>query len=222
MANELITVKDAVRDSLLMFPTIFKNALDVYDHLFCTNGNGYEWVDGCLVHNGYKPGDKITVHTIKDAVLETLDHRTDDCYTRNSVEASLMVSGIRAGAVVSDGVLNDAKNMLVRRIGSWFRDIREEIELCYRIDERCGDFGVPSESGKYSDRIYKIHDYKWKIYPLCRYAMICNIPDDVQDDWLEACKFMLEFIKNNPEYTNDTDAEWIPVIEKRIAELSNK
>ena len=44
-----MTIKETVKENLLNYPLIFKNALDVYDHLFCTIGNGYEWKDGELV-----------------------------------------------------------------------------------------------------------------------------------------------------------------------------
>ena len=44
-----MTLKETVRENLLNYPLLFKNALDVYDQLFCVIGNGYKWKDGELV-----------------------------------------------------------------------------------------------------------------------------------------------------------------------------
>lgn len=44
-----LSVKETVRRCLIQYPSLFRNKGDVYDHLFLTIGNGYEWVDGGLV-----------------------------------------------------------------------------------------------------------------------------------------------------------------------------
>ncbi len=39
------------------------------------------------------------------------------------------------------------------------------------------------------------------IYPICKYAKICNVPDDVRPDWLDACFEALEMaIGMDPDY----------------------
>lgn len=44
-----MNVEETIRVALINFPGIFPNALSVYEHLFCVNGNGYEWFKGELV-----------------------------------------------------------------------------------------------------------------------------------------------------------------------------
>lgn len=38
-----------------------------------------------------------------------------------------------------------------------------------------------------------------ELYPLCKYAKILNIPDDIKDDWKDAIKEFLDFILTSEE-----------------------
>ena len=38
-----------------------------------------------------------------------------------------------------------------------------------------------------------------ELYPLCKYAKILNIPDDIKDDWKDAIKEFLDFIMTSEE-----------------------
>jgi hypothetical protein len=44
-----MTVKESLRISLLLYPSILQNKWAVYHHWFAVNGNGYEWENGELV-----------------------------------------------------------------------------------------------------------------------------------------------------------------------------
>lgn len=63
-------IQEHVRLCILNYPSIFSNALDVYDHLFYTIGNGYEWKNGELVHIG---GNNFEAHTIAEAIANEVD-----------------------------------------------------------------------------------------------------------------------------------------------------
>ena len=39
-----MTLKDTVKSNLIMYPLISPSKLSVYNHLFLTIGNGYEWI----------------------------------------------------------------------------------------------------------------------------------------------------------------------------------
>lgn len=58
-----MTVEETIRKCILSCPLIFKNKLDVYNHLFLTNGNGFKWVNGELIddslNNDYSLEDSI-------------------------------------------------------------------------------------------------------------------------------------------------------------------
>lgn len=51
------TVEQVFSDCYNHWPTIYRTRVDVIDHLFFTNGNGYEWLDGAIQCTG--PDDYI-------------------------------------------------------------------------------------------------------------------------------------------------------------------
>ena len=36
-------LKTCVKHCIMQYPTLYRNALDVYNHLFYLGGNGYDW-----------------------------------------------------------------------------------------------------------------------------------------------------------------------------------
>ena len=62
-----MNVEETIRVALINFPGIFPNALSVYNRLFCTGGNGYEWKDGELCSVGGYSAD------IKGAVIKAVE-----------------------------------------------------------------------------------------------------------------------------------------------------
>ena len=49
-----MNVELTIQDMFDEYPTLFKERADCLNHLFCTIGNGYEWVNGELVEDGYE------------------------------------------------------------------------------------------------------------------------------------------------------------------------
>ena len=60
-----MNLKDSVINSMREYPSISGNKLDVYDHLFLTNGNGYDWVNGELIEPS---NEKPNVISIEEAI----------------------------------------------------------------------------------------------------------------------------------------------------------
>lgn len=56
----IMKVENYVKLSLLKYPTLYKNRLDVLVHVFAVIGNGLEWVNGELVSRNYDGSDAIT------------------------------------------------------------------------------------------------------------------------------------------------------------------
>ena len=52
-----MNVEETIRVALINYPSIFPNALSVYEHLFCVNGNGYMWSKGELISLKENSGD---------------------------------------------------------------------------------------------------------------------------------------------------------------------
>lgn len=56
----MASLKDTIRYSMLEYPTLHVNPVDVCEHLFCIIGNGYEWRDGELVDKFTAPEEPPT------------------------------------------------------------------------------------------------------------------------------------------------------------------
>lgn len=67
MINKVFTVKNTLLDSLFAYPLLFKNKWDVYHHWFAVCGNGFDWIDGCLVDKSSLSRDFILT---KEAAVE--------------------------------------------------------------------------------------------------------------------------------------------------------
>ena len=66
-------LKDNVINSMREYPSISENKLDVYNHLFLTNGNGYYWENGELIEKYNKRLDIITIEEAIDKLFNDDD-----------------------------------------------------------------------------------------------------------------------------------------------------
>ncbi len=69
--------RDHLRKVMLTFPSLFPNAICVYDHLFLAIGNGYEWKDGELVYDA----DATLCDSIEEAIAALFCGFVDDIET---------------------------------------------------------------------------------------------------------------------------------------------
>lgn len=186
-----MTPKETVRENLLNYPLLFKNALDVYDQLFCVIGNGYKWKDGELVSTSL---DKV-VKTKAGAVL----HQIKEFFRDKMFWRTAKLIG-----------LFKAIEMKVKRTHMLVSRILD-------VDKNIVDFSIKDDEEK--AKYFK--DYKFSFYPLFSSSAICNLPDDIKTDWLEAAKKMYEIMVANPD-AMDGGEEWLPVIKERIEELTRE
>lgn len=89
------------------------------------------------------------------------------------------------------------------------RDTWADIQLKYikrvlMVDTLINDFSVSSD-----------------FYPLSKYSLICNIPDDIKPDWLEAAEAFYNIMLENIEVVSDKD-NLLPRIGERIKLLRDK
>ena len=67
------------------------------------------------------------------------------------------------------------------------------------------------------EEVYCHHHVSTKIYPICEWAGIATLPDDIQEDWLEAAKKAI-VVAQSLERTIE-DEEWLAWAELRIEQL---
>lgn len=72
--QNIMTVQETLQNSLILYPSVNKNKFDVYNHLFLTNGNGYNWIDGELV----VIGNTNRPVTIEDGIESAFDFHMSD------------------------------------------------------------------------------------------------------------------------------------------------
>jgi hypothetical protein len=116
----------------------------------------------------------------------------------------------------------DMKGIVESFSKKMYNMLKESVSLICRTEERLNDFEVPTKEK------YPKHRFigEFSIYPLCEYAKMCCIPDDVKPDWLEAAEWTCNFVKAHPELWAknycDKNEEWIAKAETRIAEIKEK
>ena len=185
-----MTVKGTVRENLLNYPLLFKNALDVYDQLFCVIGNGYKWKDGELVSTSLNK----VVKTKAGAVFYQIKNLITD---RMQWKALRLVGPV------------NATRAIMRR---W----RMSVSRILDIDKNIADFSIKDDE----EMAKHFKDYRFSFYPLFSSSQICNLPDDIKPDWLDAAKRMYGIMAANPD-AMDGGEEWLPVIKERIEEIEN-
>ena len=208
-----MNVQDTVKRMLMVYPSVSINAIDVYDHLFCTIGNGFRWEDGELVEISDVP---LKVPTLYEALDNAMQFKmVENPYSL--FESTQAIYRMRHNGY------DDQEEIVKSFSTKMYNMLKESVSLICRTEERLNDFEVPTRK-RYPEIFMK--NYEFNLYGLCSYSEICNLPDDIKPDWLEAAERMLDFIKNHPEtWRKNQEAEynkWILKIEERIKELKSK
>lgn len=146
-----MTVETTLQDMYNNYPTLFSNRQECYNHLFCTNGNGYVWKWGQIVEDVYGLKDMEEIHV-------------DDYKNPKTREAKQTEENIKMK-----------------------QDMDRDIHNCLR------DCDI--EDGHEDPGEYNPNKHHW--YPLCKYALILNIPDDIKPDWKRAVDECIELLKKD-------------------------
>lgn len=187
-----------LRKCLLCYPTIYTNALEVYNHLFCVIGNGYDWVDGELISTGSRCEKYDGYITVKDAVLGFL-------------EEELVVDWQNDISVTRDfAKLYTSPEEIAKYVARHNKSVIEDVKKIFNVDERINDFSIP-----------KTIVGEFKFYPLSTYSAICNIPDDIKPDWLNAAKKMIDLMEEHKDILEDPE-NLLESTKERILDLKAK
>lgn len=112
-----MTLKDTVRNALLKYPIMYRNAFDVYHHLFCVNGNGYKWENGELVGKSDIP----PISSVNEAIISYLKENLTDGFHIKLIKAAMKGNILEKHF---NGVINGVENIM-------------------NIEEREKDFSAP-------------------------------------------------------------------------------
>ena len=156
-----MTLHEYVKQLIMQYPSIFHNALLVYDHLFYVNGNGHEWHNGTLIEPDFKK------MTVAECIAQVVQHNYE--LTKNSIFDRLKDEG-------HDKLAQKLKSNAYDR---YITNLKEDIYTILHADELADDFSIPTERWPYNFEPFQF-------YPICEYAKCMNIPDDIDPEWLDA------------------------------------
>ena len=201
-----MNLKDSVINSMREYPSISGNKLDVYDHLFLTIGNGYDWVNGELIDPYNK---RLNILSIEDAIDNLFNNESRIDLTTDRM--FFYIGELNKGEkVVKESLQYDLKR--------YAQDVKTIINAEKLVNQNLFEIEpIISLDGL---------EPKCTLYPLSKYSAIMNIPDDIKPDWLNGIKELLEYLLNSEfpsvvEYRTTYKNELNQVAE-RIKELESK
>lgn len=180
-------VNSVLRNSLMMYPSLYTNKFQVYEHLFLVIGNGYEWVNGALVSDDTKhPCTK------KQAISKIMNWHVD-YDIKESFEISDAVRFLKNAANADESEYKKLAEEYVKEYINGFR--AENIRRTKYINQVLDVNKIIAEELHYvEDESAKEHGWKDEIYPLCEYSKIMNIPDNIKPDWKAAVKEFYNYL----------------------------
>lgn len=194
-----MNVKETLKCSLLTYPVLYKNKLDVYNHLFLCIGTSYEWIDGELV-DIKSITDKVS--TTEDAIkllfhAEEYDDDSDAIFDILCTGDKLDADNIPYLKAIYKRQMNQLLKHVLRVLPENVEKALSDMSVRYAKDDDPLD--------------------RTRLYPLCQYSNILNIPDNIKEDWKEAIRELYMFLIESDEplvvkYRND-NKEWIEKID---------
>lgn len=140
----------------MQYPSIFHNALLVYDHLFYVNGNGHKWYNGTLIEPDFK----------EKSVAECI---TDDIkFHREILNNEIEFEDAELTRKIRHNMLMNFTNRIV-----------EDIHTILNAEKLAEDFSIPKD-------IWPYNIEPFQFYPICEYAKCMNIPKDIDPEWKAA------------------------------------
>jgi hypothetical protein len=166
---------------MLTYPSLFPNAIHVYDHLFLTIGNGYEWQDGKLVYDD------------ENSLCDNIEEAINRVFENNISTHNIILFDIKK--CPEQKVI---ENVTIQCIKS----ARKHIHTILNIENLLDDLSIPD---MYDPELGNREGNKFKFYGLSKYSAIANIPDDVHYDWIKAIKDFVDILDKNKDKFKDCE-----------------
>lgn len=172
-----MNLKDRVIDSMREYPSISRNKLDVYDHLFLTNGNGYDWVNGELIE---KYNKRLNIISIEEAIDKLFNDES-----RIDLITDRMFFYI--------GVLNKEEKVVKESLQYDLVRYAQNVKTIVNAEKAVNQSLFEIEPIISLDGL----EPECFLYPLCEYSKIMNIPDNIKPDWLDGIKELMDYLLNS-------------------------
>jgi len=173
-----ISLNDSIAKSIHDWPTLYACRTDVLHQYFCVNGNGMEWKNGVLV-DGYGSSTKAE----RDLMIENEDEKVAELHERSSVAG---LSGDNLVKVSWEIATEEARIRVDVR--------RRNMETTFRVKNAKLLALIPWKDDDKHPACDVNHCAPKTIYPLCQYACMNEVPDDIQPDWLAGVREMIFWV----------------------------
>lgn len=242
-------VDTALRKSLLKYPTIERNKLDVYIQMFITTGGGYDWVNGSLC----TPSES-TINTKEQAIkyliddtLEKLSSNGDRLLLLNNrFKSSEIIKKDKDGNKLNPEKLEKISKDIFNSINKTnLYNLHYTIQMTYDLENRMKDLSIPIPekypitnifygflssnlslkiskkdlTKEYIDNHYIINYCKDNIY-FSDYSNILRIPNNIKSDWKAAIMEFYDWIIQHQSYFDqDNWNEYKYKLEKSVNKI---
>ena len=184
-----------IRDVLITYPSIFRNKLCVYNHIFLTIGNGYSWDD-----SGNLTCCEDLASSINNAIYNAVSENFSSLYRLTKLIVDHFSLTNR-----DDSSVEDLTNSLEDLCAKCRSGLITQIDTILDVDMLENDVSI-------------VDDFRF--YPISKYSIIANIPDNVNYSILIHINDFISILENNSELVRDGD-ELLPKIKDRVNSLLN-
>lgn len=178
-----MSVQEKLKHCLIMYPTIFENRWDVFHHWFIVNGNGYDWVNGQLVDFM-----DLDCHVEIENGIRKIDEQ-------ESLDEKRDLSELERFAVKVRDVDEGKWGEVLRK--SRIERNEKHRNMVRNWEQRSKDFTCTRTKGRNL------------IYPICEFAQIMNIPDNIQPDWKEAVLEMYNWLLEHKDEIGEKNVKYV-------------
>jgi hypothetical protein len=187
------------------YPTLFLDEADVLHHLFAVGGNGYDWIDGEL-SSGRTPEE--VLEEARQCEEDSRRHREEIIQSWKKLDAELH-------EVLKGSGVKPPKTLRVfnrpEKVPTTPAEIRkaEQARRLWYAKEMPGDCYFLRKDGSVGRRLH----------PMCQYADILHVPEDVKPDWLAAACKAVMVLRTEFKCTKE-DLKWLKKAEALLSTRS--
>lgn len=178
----------AIKKAMLTYPTVYPTRERFLSHVFLVIGNGYDWDNGVLVSYG----DRIP-KTREEFVSDIVERITNATERSDKFIKDLNDEAGNYGKL-DDETLKKITDREKERLSERLEDLQDELTTRYDMFDNIKTKATTRATGYPNPGYYEMN--------ICKpYAYICNIPDDIEESWLDGAIEIAELLLPvNPDF----------------------
>lgn len=171
----------AIKKAMLTYPTVYPTRERFLSHAFLVIGNGYDWDNGVLVSYGDR-SPKNREEFVSD-IVERITHATER--SDNFIKEFNDETG--PYGKLDDETLKKLTQREKERLSERLEDLKEELKTRYDMFDNIKIKAITRATEYKNPGYYEMN--------ICKpYAKICNMPDDIEESWLDGAIEIAELL----------------------------